>query len=186
MSSISHIGLFPWCVDEETSYFKDNDLKDKAVPIWWKVKKWNLQANGVFLIFGDSENPFSGSDTFEVTDLTLNEISTDKFETEKDLVRAGVIYDPEAKRQYRLSRDHLFLTNLNESVIDSFVKIGPNFEAFFDQDGALPFSTIEAEYECGSIDVTTNSLSFSVPIFSSQFGASMNATLSAIEYWEYS
>lgn len=137
------------------------------------------------MIFGETEYQFSGSDTFNVTDLDINPITTKKYETEKDLVCAGVVYDEVEKKQYRPQWDHFFGTILGGNVIDSFIKIGPNFEMFFDQDGAYPFTTTEGNYECGSIVLTMNSLSFSIPMFSQESQATISGTLEATEYWTY-
>jgi hypothetical protein len=196
MASVRHLGLFPWCFDPEQTYFKGIDLHNKAVPLWWRVKQWRLE---VELVRKANTAPpqnttFNISNDFNVTDLAKNILTTDTFQNEKDLVCAGVVYDAEAGEQYRLPADHLWGIDAPGIFIDSFVRIGPNFDCYFDQDdmlGARPAGTGD---KVGELSVQMQGVEFTVALFreSPQTSppalyeiVSLNGTLQGNEYWPY-
>jgi hypothetical protein len=199
MASVRHLNLFPWCVNQSTSYFKDEDIAAKAVPMWWRVKKWDFAVSGDYLIFGVTPDTFSDTGVFDVTELTILNGQEETYATETDLVRAGVVYsaqpfpvfNPETQQfdfvnTLRLARDHVFGTDAGP-MVDSFVKIGPHFECFFFADDSFSVSTSSGEGvgQVGSFSVSMNGLSFSVPLYANEDVTAFNASITASEYWSY-
>lgn len=199
MAAVRHLGLFPWCVDQDTSFFKGQDLKSKAVPIWWRVKKWDFAVSGEYLVFGLDSDSFSDTDVFDVTELTIRDGHEETFAKEQDLIRAGVFFSSEAfpvfnqaTQQFdyvntvRLPRDHVFATDAGP-MVDSFVKIGPHFECLFFGDDLFSVSTSGGEGvgPVGSFSVSMNELTFVVPLYANEDVTEFNSSITATEYWPY-
>ena len=196
MATVRHLGLFPWCFDPEQAYFKGIDLLKKAVPLWWRVKTWRLEVE--FVQQANTTPPqsttFNITNDFNVTDLPKNILTTETFQKEKDLICAGVIYDEEASKQYRTPADHTWVIDAPGIFVDSFVRIGPSFDCYFDQDdmlGARPAGTGD---KVGELLVQVLKLEFTVDLFRESpltpppelFQiVSLNGTLKATEYWPY-
>ena len=195
MAAVTHLGLFPWCVDPDTSYFSREDLLKYAVPMWWRVKSWGLEVQ--FVRQANTSPPqnttINLSKTFNVTDLPKNISTTDTFQNEKDLVCAGVIYDQEAGKQYRPPADHTWGIDAPGIFIDSFVRIGPSFDIYFDQDDMLGARPAGSGDKVGEVLVKMQGLEFTVGLFRELTDVetqlyrivSLNATLEATEYWPY-
>ena len=195
MATVRHLGFFPWCFDLATSYFSREELRQYAVPMWWRVKSWGLEVE--FVKQANTSPPqnttINLSKTFNVTDLPKNDLTTDTFQNEKDLVCAGVIYDQEAGKQYRLPRDHIWAIDAPGIFIDSFVRIGPNFDIYFDQDDMLGARPAGSGDKVGELLVKMQGLEFTVGLLRELTNieselyqiVSLNATLEATEYWPY-
>ena len=193
MATVRHLGLFPWCVDPEQTYFKGRDLLNKAVPIWWRVKKWRLEVE--FVRKANTQNTtFNISNDFDVTDLAKNTLTTDTFQKEKDLVCAGIIYDEEAGQQSRTPADHLWGIDAPGIFIESFVCIGPNFDCYFNQDDMIGARLAGTGDQVGELSAQMQGVEFTADLFR-EFPltpppalfeiVSLNGTLQATEYWPY-
>ena len=192
MASISHIGLFPWCVDPTTSYFSREDLLQYAVPMWWRVKEWTLDSTADILFNTDppETNTYSDSFVFRITDIPLRFLSTATFQTEKDLVIAGKAGTGFGTLGpvYNWS----FFAYLGDFNLEISLEIGPDFGfGAFDGDTRSASSGGEFE-EVGSITSNFCGVSFSAPLkYNGPFSetlyviTSLNATLTATEYWPY-
>ncbi len=164
--------------------------------MWWRVKTWRLEVE--FIQQANTAPPqnttFNISNDFNVTDLPKNAVTTETFQNEKDLICAGVIYDEEEGKQYRTPADHTWVIDAPGIFIDSFVRIGPSFDCYFDQDdmlGARPAGTGD---KVGELSVQVLKLDFAVDLFRESpltpppelFEiVSLNGTLKATEYWPY-
>ena len=192
MASVRHLGLFPWCVDPTTSYFKGEQLRQYAVPMWWRVKEWTLDSTADILFNTDppATNTYSGSFVFRITDIPLRFLSTATFQTEKDLVvagKAGTGYGTLGP-VYNWS----FFAYLGDFNLEISLEIGPDFGFGAFAGDTPPVSTSGEFEEVGSITSNFCGLSFSAPIkHNFPFGESLyrivglDATLTATEYWTY-
>lgn len=197
MASVRHLGLFPWCVNQETSYFKGDDLRTKAVPIWWRVKKWLLSVEAEYLVYTQTVS-FSDTDIFDVSELPILSFVPEKtFGTEADLVCANVLQSNEPFPVFnvetnliemvtsvRLPADHVFGTDAGP-MVDSFVKIGPHFECFFYADEGFTITTQAVAPAVGSINVSAQATNFTAPLYSGDDVQYFNAALTATEFWPY-
>ena len=56
MATVRHLGLFPWCVDPASTFFEtEAAIIEKAVPMWWRVKKWQFSCV-VYLVDRDGNS----------------------------------------------------------------------------------------------------------------------------------
>lgn len=195
MASVRHLGLFPWCVNQETSFFKGDDLKTKAVPIWWRVKKW--QISSVLVRQANTSPPstetITGDDVLDVTSLTINPLSAETFQTETDLIRAGVLFFPEDGSVSKLPANHLWQTNFGIGAVDSYVKLGPDLEILFDMDDLVGVASNGPGIQLGNVTIDFGGGNFEVPLFAldTPHGGglytviSFEATLTPLELWSY-
>jgi hypothetical protein len=192
MASVRHLGLFPWCFDPATSFFSKEDLLKYAVPMWWRVKEWTLDAAADILANSDppSTETYSDSFVFKITDIPIRFLSTSTFQTEKDLVIAG-----KAGTGFGTLGpvyNWLFFAYLGDFNLELDLTIGPDFRF-----GAFAGDTRSASSD-GEFDqiglITSNfcGVSFSTPLkYNGPFSetlyviTSLNATLTATEYWPY-
>ena len=192
MASVRHLGLFPWCFDPATAFFSREDLLQYAVPMWWRVKEWTLDATADIL--GNSDPPqtetYSDSFVFKITDIPLRFLSTSTFQTEKDLViagKAGTAYGTLGP-EYNWS----FFDFLGDVNLEIDLTIGPDFR-FGAFAGDTRSASSDGEFaQIGSITSNFCGVSFSAPLkYNGPFSeslyviTSLNATLTATEYWPY-
>lgn len=192
MAIVTHLGLFPWCFDPATSYFSREGLLQYAVPMWWRVKEWTLDATADVLARTDppSTETYSGTFVFRVTDYPLRFGSTATFQTEMDLVVAG-------KAGTGLGTlgpvyDFVFFALLGDFALELTLDIGPNFLFRAFSGDTPPVDTNGGGAQVGSITSNFCGLSFSAPIKRQPFDpeslysfVSVEATLTATEYWTY-
>jgi len=192
MASVRHLGLFPWCVNEEISYFAGTDIAEYAVPMWWRVKEWTLDSTADVLANTDppSTDTYSDSFVFRITDIPLRFLSTSTFQTEKDLVIAG-----KAGTGFGTLGpvyNWLFFAFLGDFNLELDLTIGPDF-GFGAFAGDTRSASSGGEFDqIGSITSNFCGVSFSAPLkYNFAFSetlyviTSLNATLTATEYWPY-
>ena len=196
MAIVTHLGLFPWCFDPATSYFGREGLLQYAVPMWWRVKEWTLDATADILANSDppSTETYSGTFVFRITDYPLRFLSTATFQTEMDLVIAGKagtglgVLGP----VYDWSFDALLGDPAVEFTSELTLDIGPNFFFRAFSGDTTPVDTNGGGAQVGSITSNFCGLSFTAPIKrvpalgdSLYVFTSLEATLTATEYWPY-
>jgi hypothetical protein len=197
MAAVRHLGLFPWCVDPALTFFGTEDaIREKAVPMWWRVKEWKLEATASVLANSDppSTETYSDSFVFKITDIPLRLLSTSTFQTETDLVVAGKAGSGLGGLgpAYDWSFDALLGDPEENIVLELSLTIGPNFEfSAFGADTRSVSSNGKFE-EIGSITSNFCGVSFSAPLKynfayheSLYVITSFESTLTATEYWEY-
>jgi hypothetical protein len=192
MASVRHLGLFPWCFDPTTSFFSKEDLLKYAVPMWWRVKEWTLDATADVLANSDppSTETYSDSFVFRITDYPLRAGSASTFQTEKDLVIAGKAGT--SLGTLGPAYDWSFDALLGDFALELTLTIGPNFEFRAFSGDTPPVATNGGGAQVGSITSNFCGLSFSAPIKrvlpfvdSLYVITSLDATLTATEYWPY-
>ena len=199
MAAVRHLGLFPWCVDPASTFFGTEDaIREKAVPMWWRVKEWTLEATWSVLANSDPPSTETYSDTlvFRITDLTINFFpTTDKFQTETDLVVAGKLGVPFLSglgSPYDWSFHALLGNPEVEIALETSLTIGPLFELSLFASDTPRVTTNGDGAQVGSITSNFCGLSFSAPIKrvlpfveSLYVITSFECTLTATKYWEY-
>jgi hypothetical protein len=192
MASIRHLGLFPWCFDPATSFFSKADLLKYAVPMWWRVKEWTLDATADILANSDppATDTYSGTFVFRITDYPLTVLSTATFQTEKDLVIAGKAGT--SFGTFGPAYDWSFDALLGDFAVELTLTIGPNFEFRAFSGDTPPIATNGDGAQVGSITSNFCGLSFSAPIkrilpfYDSLYVfENFKSTLTATEYWPY-
>jgi len=198
MATVRHLGLFPWCFNPATTYFKTADaIRKFAVPMWWQVKEWKLEATASVLANSDPPSTETYSDTFvfRITDLTISFFPvTDKFQTETDLVvagKAGSGYGGLGPA-YDWSFDALLGNPEEDIALELSLTIGPNFGFSAFAGDTPPVTTNGDGAQVGSITSNFSGLSFSAPIKrvlpfveSLYVITSLECTLTATKYWPY-
>ena len=181
MASVRHLGLFPWCVNEEISYFKGTDIAEYAVPMWWRVKRWSLETT--YTIFADADPPvsetYSSSNIFNIPSVYQREI---------DLITAGSLPGTTIK----IPSDFTFGFVIQGFLLDGGLVLGPNFAFSADAQDMEGISTSGQYGQRGSLSVSYCGLEFIAPLkldapdFETLYDlTNMDATLTATEYWPY-
>lgn len=171
MAKVRHLGLFPWCFDPALAYFKGEELRTIAVPIWWQVKKWQAT---VAITYPRGDNPPETiSETFEldVTALPYTSVAS-----EIDLVC--------------LEQDHGWSVSPSQPFEHSIAfSIGPLFDVTLETDGetdtistfALPEGVV-----AGSVELFFSSITKTLPMYGTGAqGQTAQVTLTATDYWPY-
>ena len=163
-----------------------------AVPMWWRVKEWTLDATADVLANSDppSTETYSGTFVFSIADYSLRVGTAATFQTEKDLVVAGKAGT--SFGNLGPAYDWLFDALLGDFALELTLKIGPLFEFRAFAGDTPPVDTNGGGAQVGSITANFCGLSFSAPIKRVlPFGDSLyvienlEATLTATEYWPY-
>lgn len=182
MASVRHLGLFPWCVNEEISYFKGTDIAEYAVPMWWRVKRWSLETT--YTIFAGFADP-PVSETYSSSNV-LNIPSV--YQSETDLITAGSLPSTTIK----IPSDFTFAFVLQGFLLDAGLVLGPNFAFSADAQDMEGISTSGQYGQRGSLSVSYCGLEFIAPLkldapdFETLYDlTNMDATLTATEYWPY-
>ena len=182
MASVRHLGLFPWCVNEETSYFKGTDIAEYAVPMWWRVKRWSLETT--YTIYAGFADP-PVSETYSSSNV-LNIPSV--YQSETDLITAGSLPGTTIK----IPSDFTFAFVLQGFLLDAGLVLGPNFAFSADAQDMEGISTSGQYGQRGSLSVSYCGLEFIAPLkldapdFETLYDlTNMDATLTATEYWPY-
>ena len=192
MASVRHLGLFPWCVDPNTSFFNSDELRQYAVPMWWRVKEWTLNSTAQVLANSDPPSTETYSDTFvfRITDIPLRFLSTATFQTEKDLVIAGKAGT--SLGTLGPAYDWSFDALLGDFALELTLTIGPLFSFRAFTGDTPPVDTNGEGAQAGSITSNFCGLSFTAPIkrvlpFADSLYVitSLEATLTATKYWPY-
>ncbi|NBW13477.1 MAG: hypothetical protein EBR82_36275 [Caulobacteraceae bacterium] len=196
MANVRHLGLFPWCLNADEQFFKGSDISSKAVPMWWRVKKWKLESEYTAKS-NLQETNYAEIKFFDITTLTKQIVVDDEiqivtlYSAETDLVCGGVIYDEESKQSYRVGADHLFPFSMPLLNTDTYVKLGPKFD-FQVLGDDINGATVAGDGQIlGNLALNYCGLSFSIPLkLLGNFGGlseltSINCTLEAVEYWRY-
>jgi hypothetical protein len=182
MASVRHLGLFPWCVNEEISYFKGTDIAEYAVPMWWRVKRWSLETT--YTIFAGFADPpvsetYSSSNIFNIPSV---------YQSETDLITAGSLPGTTIK----IPSDFTFGFVLQGFLLDGALVLGPNFAFSADAQDMEGISTSGQYGQRGSLSVSYCGLEFIAPLkldapdFETLYDlTNMDATLTATEYWPY-
>ena len=169
--------------------------------MWWRVKGWTLDATADVLANTDppSTKTYSDSFVFRITDIPLRFYGTDTFETEKDLVIAGKAETGFGTLgpAYDWSFDAL-LGDPEEDIDEEDIEleltltIGPAFEFRAFSGDTPPVTTNGGGSQVGIITSNFCGLSFFAPIkpvlpFNESLYVitSLEATLTATEYWPY-
>jgi len=193
MPLISHLGLFPWCFKAEDTFFETKErIAKEAVPMWWRVKKWNMSASVTIRYNTDpptTETQQINQD-FDVTYQTGSSFGNKNIEKEKDLVCAQYGYT-------NGTSEHVWGI---QNFVDSYLVVGPKFEVFLFQDD-VGFISSQKTYadmpdvtKIGQIEVVAEDLNinFIADMFAQTGGAQGLATfiaidgkLTATEYWPY-
>ena len=169
MATVRHLGLFPWCVNSETSFFKGEELKTVAVPMWWRVKRWDFSLS----------IPTLGSmdEILDVSNQT-GTVAPPNYQTEADLVCG--------------SFDHVFtLGQLIPFYSAPHINIGPRFELEIDTGGETnPLSsTFYVGFsEMGTVQIIIGGANINTTraMYSNDVGGySAFAVFQAVEYWPY-
>ena len=193
MASVRHLGLFPWCVDPATTYFKTADAVSKfAVPMWWQVKEWTLESTAQ--VRANTEPPeidtYSATQIFRITDLPISSGTTATFAKETDLVLAGKAalpldgLGPEYNWRFYPT---IGFVNICQLVI------GPDFlfEAYTDD--TVGVATNATGPTLGAIECRFSRISLTAPLKQMPYPeggslyeiVSLASTLTATEYWPY-
>ena len=182
MASVRHLGLFPWCVNEEISYFKGTDIAEYAVPMWWRVKRWSLETT--YTIFAGFADPpvsetYSSSNIFNIPSV---------YQSETDLITAGSLPGTTIK----IPSDFTFGFVIQGFLLDGGLVLGPNFAFSADAQDMEGISTSGQYGQRGSLSVSYCGLEFIAPLkldapdFETLYDlTNMDATLTATEYWPY-
>jgi len=181
MASVRHLGLFPWCVNEEISYFKGTDIAEYAVPMWWRVKRWSLETT--YTIFANADPPvsetYSSSNIFNIPSV---------YQSETDLITAGSLPGTTIK----IPSDFTFGFVIPGFLLDGGLVLGPNFAFSADAQDMEGISTSGQYGQRGSLSVSYCGLEFIAPLkldapdFETLYDlTNMDATLTATEYWPY-
>lgn len=184
MAKVRHLGLFPWCFNPTTAFFRGDTLRTSAVAMFWRVKKWGLDYT--LEIRTNVEPPFV---TFESETQYLDV-------TEQDAI-AGNVGIIDELGLVCADKDHFWgLGTLAVPLVDSYLKAGPFFDLFFDRDDMVGAGVSGTGPIIGSVEVKIAGVgdgSFSIPIraqFPEYLGSlydllSVEATLTAEDYWPY-
>jgi hypothetical protein len=160
--------------------------------MWWRVKEWTLDATADILANSDppSTETYSGTFVFRITDYPIRFLSTATFQTEMDLVVAGKAGT--GLGALGPAYDWLFFVLLGDFNLELTLKIGPAFEFGGLAGDTPPVATNGGGAQVGSITSNFCGLSFSAPIKrvlpfedSLYVITSLDATLTATEYWTY-
>jgi len=182
MASVRHLGLFPWCVNEEISYFKGTDIAEYAVPMWWRVKRWSLETT--YTIFAGFADPpvsetYSSSNGLDIARV---------YQSETDLITEGSLPGTRIK----IPSDFTFAFVLQGFLLDAALVLGPNFAFSADAQDMEGISTSGQYGQRGSLSVSYCGLEFIAPLkldapdFETLYDlTNMDATLTATEYWPY-
>jgi hypothetical protein len=162
MATVRHLGLFPWCFDPQEGYFKEADLIEKAVPMWWRVKKWKYE---IALTIRTNSSPIY-QDVYILNSFAdvEEQIPQDIFGTgfgnfgiknELDLVcvdRFG--FNVPGEHAWKLESEAIAPGGLTPSITgfgDSYFSIGPRFTIFIDQDDLIGAGSSVNSYMDGQI-----------------------------------
>jgi|LakMenEpi03Aug12_release.lakeMendotaPanAssembly.Ray.scaffolds.fasta_scaffold157588_2 hypothetical protein len=193
MATVRHLGLFPWCFNPDTTYFKTADaIRKFAVPMWWQVKEWTLESTAQ--VQANTEPPkidtYAATQVFRITDLPISSATTSTFAKETDLILAGKAgfstngVGPEYNWRFG---PIIEFVNICELVI------GPDFlfEAYTDD--TVGVATNATGPTLGAIECAFSGISFSAPLKQMPYPeggplyeiVSLQSTLTATEYWPY-
>jgi hypothetical protein len=199
MATVRHLGLFPFCftIKESATFSTENDIKEKAVPMWWRVKEWRLEstvtarslkpnpATGQFV-----EQTNSATDFFDVQILH-------GLQSEKNLVCLIPFFSNVFQHFFTAATDFdtIGLDDIDYEALTLIV--GPEFEFYLANDNRYGAGTQQPGEDVGSLSVNYAEISFSAPMYKEEkyepedgFNIATEVvgytgSLTAIEYWPY-